>query len=167
MKIQIIGYSGAGKSSLARKIANFYKISSLHLDSVKFYGNWQERTKLEQEKIIKRFLEENENWVIDGNYTSIIPERFIEADLVIFLDFNRFICYNRARKRYKYYYQKVRPDCPCIEKFDWEFKKWLLFSGRTRKRKRKFLSIIKEAKKGIIIKNQKELDNFIKKYLTL
>ena len=36
MKIAIIGYSGTGKSTLARKLANFYKLPVLHLDSVHF-----------------------------------------------------------------------------------------------------------------------------------
>ena len=42
MKIAIIGYSGTGKSTLARKLANFYKLPVLHLDSVHFKENWQE-----------------------------------------------------------------------------------------------------------------------------
>lgn len=84
MKIQIIGYSGSGKSTLARKLGELLDIHVLHLDAIKFYGNWDERTQEEQERIVSMFLEENDSWVIDGNYSSICNHRFYETDITIF-----------------------------------------------------------------------------------
>lgn len=93
MKIQIIGYSGSGKSTLAIKLGKLFNIPVLHLDVTKFYGDWQERTVEEQNKIVQEFLDKNENWVIDGNYTKICPQRFEESDMTIYLNFNRLFCF--------------------------------------------------------------------------
>ena len=71
MKIQIIGYSGSGKSTLARELGKIYNIPVLHLDSTKFYGDWQERTVEEQTKIVQKFMDENDSWIIDGSYGKI------------------------------------------------------------------------------------------------
>ena len=84
MKIQIIGYAGSGKSTLAKKLGNHYNINYLHLDNTHFYGNWEERTVEEQTKIVDKFLLENENWIIDGNYSKVSPKRFEESDITIF-----------------------------------------------------------------------------------
>ena len=86
MKIQIIGYSGSGKSTLARKLGEYYNIPVLHLDSVHFKNNWEERTDEEFNEIVSRFIEENESWIIDGNYSRIAPIRFEISDQLIFLN---------------------------------------------------------------------------------
>ena len=56
MKIAIIGYSGTGKSTLARKLANFYKLPVLHLDSVHFKENWQECSDEDMNQAVLNFL---------------------------------------------------------------------------------------------------------------
>ena len=73
LKIQIIGYSGSGKSTLAKKLGIHFDIPYLHLDNVQFYGDWEERSKEEQNKIVDEFLENNDSWVIDGNYSPTVP----------------------------------------------------------------------------------------------
>ena len=137
MKIQIIGYSGSGKSTLAKKSGLFYNIPFLHLDNVQFFGDWEERSTEEQNKIVNKFLSENENWVIDGNYSKVSPVRFEISDITIFLNYNRFYCFKKCRERYKMYKDMPRESCPCKEKFDFEFKKWILLEGRTKTRKQK------------------------------
>ena len=103
MKIQIIGYAGSGKSTLAKKLGLFYNIPYLHLDNVQFYGNWQERSKAEQNKIVDEFLNNNDEWVIDGNYSIVSSKRFEISDITIFLSYNRFYCYRMCKRRYKMY----------------------------------------------------------------
>lgn len=169
MKIQIIGYSGSGKSTLARKLGELLDIHVLHLDAIKFYGNWDERTQEEQERIVSMFLEENDSWVIDGNYSSICNYRFYETDITIFLNYNRFYCYKMCKKRYKMYKGVSRPDCKCTEKFDKQFKKWILVDGRTKKRRKKHLENLNKTNgTKLIFKNRKQLNkwfiNFEKNY---
>ena len=163
MKIQIIGYSGSGKSTLAKKLGLFYNIPYLHLDNVQFYGNWEERTIDEQNNIVNEFLEQNNNWVIDGNYSKVSPIRFEISDITIFLNYNRFYCFKMCKKRYKMYKDKPRESCPCKEKFDFEFKKWILFSGRTKQRKQKHkINLNKTNGQKLIFNNLKQLNDWLK-----
>lgn len=162
MKIQIIGYSGSGKSTLAKTLAQYYHIPLLYLDTVQFYGSFQERDKEEQNRIVREFLKMNDSWVIDGNYSSVAPERFRQADICIFLDFNRFFCYRCAKKRFKMYKGKVRESLGCEEKFDFEFKKWILYTGRTKKRKKQHLQNLESCLgEKYILKNRHQVNDFL------
>jgi len=162
MKLQIIGYSGSGKSTLAIRLALFYRIPVLHLDNVKFYGNWEERTAEEQNLLVRQFMTDNENWVIDGNYFDVAPERLSLADVTVCLAFNRFYCYRMCRRRYKNSKGKARESCPCPEKFDWEFRRWILFDGRTAARARKMRVLMHLANKThYIFKTKRQLDAWL------
>ena len=165
MKISILGYSGAGKSTLARQLGELYGIHVLHLDTVQYKPNWEERERPEKEKIIADFLDENSSWVIDGTYSGLLFKRRLEeSDLIIMLLFNRFVCFGRVVKRYRKFKGRSRPDMTdgCAEKLDAEFTRWLLLDGRTRKRREKFKKVSAEyPKKTVILKDQKSLDSFL------
>ena len=103
MKMSIIGFSGSGKSTLAKTLSKHYNIPVMHMDSVHFLAGWKERDNEEFKQMVHDFVYNNESWIVEGNYKSIVPERHNEADLVIFLDYNRLFCYKSARKRYKKY----------------------------------------------------------------
>ena len=164
MKISIIGYSGAGKSTLAKQLGKFYNIPVLHMDSIHFLSNWKERDKEEFNNIMMKYLMDNPEWVIDGNYAKISPERHNQADLVIFLNYNRFTCFKGVIKRYKTYKNSSRPDMAkgCKERLNFSFLMWVLFTGRTKKRKNHFMNIINNAKDSLIFKNRKELNKYLK-----
>ena len=81
------------------------------------------------------------------------------SDLIIFLDYNRFFCYRSAKKRYKQNIGRSRDDMAsgCEEKFDKEFKQWLLYKGRTKQRRQRFLQICEKHPNSLIFKNRKQL----------
>lgn len=159
MKISIIGYSGSGKSTLAKNLSKHYGIPVLHMDSVHFLENWKERDNKEFNEIVTKFIKDNDSWIIEGNYKSIVPERHDMADMIIFLDYNRFFCYKSAKRRYKMYKGKTRDDMAkgCEEKFDREFKVWLLYKGRTKERRKRFEKIIQNQPNSLVFKNRKQL----------
>lgn len=165
MKVAILGYSGAGKSTLSRKISEKYNIPVLHLDKINFNEGWQKKEVNEVQKIVEEFLNNNKSWIIDGNYSKIYFERRMEeADKIIFLNFPRRVCFFRAYKRYKDNKNRVREDAAkgCIEKFDFEFIKWILIDGRTKKYKDRYKKVCKEYEEKIIIcKNEKEVNNLL------
>jgi len=169
MKIAIIGYSGAGKSTLAKKLGKFYNIPVLHLDKIQFIENWQERNNKEALESIDQFMK-NESWVIDGNYGKFRQElRLKEADTIIFLNFPRYISFYQAYKRYKNNINKVRDDMAkgCIEKFDWEFIKWILFDGRVSKYKTNYKNIEKlYPDKFIQFKNNHQVEDYLENLTT-
>ncbi len=162
MKIQIIGYSGSGKSTLAKQLAQKLGGCPLYLDTLHFYGDWQERTAEEMTLLVRQFLAEHDIWVIDGNYTQVAPERFKQADLIVFLDRNRFACFFSAFSRYLKHRRTVRESCGCPEKFDWEFILWLLYKGRGKDKKQALLN--QAAGQKIILKNRRQIRRFVSQF---
>lgn len=163
MKIQIIGYSGSGKSTLAKTLANHYNLPYLYLDTVKFHGQWSERTTEEQIEIVRDFLNKNQDgWVIDGNYSNIASDRFEICDKLIFLNYNRIFCFLEAYKRYRKYKNKIRESFSCTEKFDGEFMWWLIYEGRTRKRKKMHQANLNKCNgEKFIFKTRKQLLRYL------
>ena len=167
MKIAIIGYSGSGKSTLAGLLGNKYALPVLYLDRVQFLPGWKERPIDEKLAIVGDFLDTHDGWVIDGNYKSVYFERrMMEADRIIFMNFNRFSCLRRVVKRYRTYKGKVRDSVAegCDEKLDFAFVWWNLWSGRTRRRRRLFTRVLAQyPDKCSVIKNQRQLTEYIKR----
>lgn len=161
MKIAIIGYSGSGKSTLARQLGDFYNCPVLYLDKIQFEANWKERNKEIAKNIVKEFLDNNDNWVIDGNYTALLRERRLEeADIIIYMCFSRLTCLYQAYNRYRKYKGKTResmaPDCN--EKLDFEFIKWILLDGRSKEKEKQYAGTIqKYSQKIVILRNRKEI----------
>jgi adenylate kinase family enzyme len=166
MKIAIVGYSGSGKSTLARKLAENYNLDILHFDTVQFLPDWVIRDQIKKERITKEFLDTHDAWVIDGNYSKLFYERRMEeADQIILLLFNRFSCLFRAFRRYCKYANSSRPDMAdgCNEKFDFAFMKWILWEGRSKQANQRYRWILSQyGEKAIVIKNQRQLDQFTK-----
>ena len=164
MKIQIIGFSGAGKSTLGKQLGKLYNLPILHMDSLNFLSNWVERDRLEFNQIVDKFLLDNESWVIDGNYFRITPSRYEQADLVIYLKYNRLTCLKGVIKRYKKFKHSSRPDMAegCKERLNFSFLMWVLFTGRTKKRRRHMEEVVKNAKSSLVFKNRKELNKYLK-----
>lgn len=139
MKIAIIGYSGSGKSSLAAFLGELYNVDVLYLDSLHFLSGWVERETQDEINLMNEFLHSHSQWVIDGNYGCLsYQQRMEEADQIIFMNFNRFVCLYRAIKRLFRYRGKTRESITegCIEKIDFEFIRWILYDGRTSKLKK-------------------------------
>ena len=166
MKIAIIGYSGSGKSTLANFLGQHYNCEVLHLDKIHFTSNWQERTVDEMTDDISTFMLQSD-WIIEGNYSACLyEERMREADCIVYFNFNRVNCLYRAFRRYLTYRGKTRPSMAenCNEKFDFEFVKWILLDGHSQKNVTKFkVAVKKYPDKTIVLKNQKQLNNYMKK----
>lgn len=166
MKIAIVGYSGSGKSTIARLLSEYFQIDVLHLDKVNWLPGWVERDKDETRAIVAKFLDEHTNWIIDGSYGSVhYQRRMDEADKIIFLNFNRFTCLQRAFKRKKEYKNKNRFSMTegCPERITWQFFWWLVWTGRSKKRVQKFKNLQQRYHDKItVLKNQRELDGFLK-----
>ena len=163
MKIQIIGYSGAGKSTLATKLGELYDIPVLHLDNLHWYGQWQEHTDDDMTAQLETFLNEQESWVIDGNYFRIAPQRFTMSDITVFLDFGKCSCFLAAWHRYRQNKGKPRESCPCPEKFDRDFRRWLWHDGRTQKRKLRYRDhLAKATGLKVVLKNRRQVNAFLK-----
>jgi adenylate kinase family enzyme len=133
-RIIIIGNSGSGKSFLSNKLATITGLPLIHLDVEFWRPNWEKTPKDEWIRKQTDFVS-SEKWIIDGNYNSTLELRFKAADVVIFLDINRFVCLFSAIKRHG----KKRSDLPQYleEKFDsefFQFCKWIWDFSKTGKK---------------------------------
>ena len=164
MKIAIMGFSGSGKSTLAKQLSEFYDIPLLYLDRVNFKENWAERNREECKQMVNTFMQ-NESWVIDGNYSEMYQaERLEQADKIIILQYNRFVCMKGAFKRNREYKGRVRESMAdgCTERMDFWFFTWIIFKQYSIIRKRRFQSIKKKyPDKAVILKSRKQLNVYL------
>jgi adenylate kinase family enzyme len=119
-RIMVIGNNGGGKSYLSKELAALMGLPLVHLDAEYWLPNltrppdgvWRQRN-------IDLIAEEK--WILDGNFPQggAMEFRWAAADLVIFLDVNRFACLAGAIRRNG----KERPDGPreFPERFDMQF----------------------------------------------
>ena len=159
-----MGFSGSGKSTLARQLSEYYDIPLLYLDCVNFEENWALRDREECRKMVKAFMQ-NESWVIDGNYREMYQaERLEQADKIIILQYNRFVCMKGAFKRKHDYKGKVRESMAdgCMERMDLWFFTWIIFKQYSIIRKKRFKSIKKKyPDKAVILKSRKQLNAYL------
>jgi len=100
-RICIIGHSSAGKSTLAQHLARRLDLTVCHLDQMAHipYTAWQMRDRKLMQSDHQAFLAKHESWVIEGNYSYLMPERFAQATAIIWLDFSRWNSAYRYTKR--------------------------------------------------------------------
>ncbi len=117
-RIIIVGNNGSGKSFLSKDLSVITGLPLIHLDVEFWRPNWEQPPR---EEWIKKQMEltSKVKWIIEGNHTDTMELRFKAADLIIFLDINRFICLVSVLTRNG----KKRSDIPQYleEKLDKEF----------------------------------------------
>jgi len=164
-RIVIIGNSGSGKSTLAQRLGRMYRCKVLHIDCVHWLPGWKERDKRGEKAIVASFLNQNKNWVIDGNYREICyGRRLNEATDIIYMSFNRGICLIRVIKRYMENRGKTRKSMTagCEEKIGLEFIWWVLYKGRDKKHQNNYKAVCKKYPEKItILRNPRDVKRFI------
>ena len=162
-RIQIMGCSGEGKSTLARKLGEKTGLPVIHIDQLFWKPGWVESGKEEiDQKILAAAA--GEKWIMDGNYTRTLTQRLERCDLVIYLDFPRWFCIWSILRRYFQNIGKVRPDMPegCLEKVDREFLTWVWeYNGKHREKFYEAFAMMPRGK-VIILKNRREVKKFLK-----
>lgn len=100
-RICIIGPSSNGKSTLAQALGQKLNLAVCHLDQIAHtpHTNWLPRDKKILQKDHQLFLAHNDRWIIEGNYSFLMKDRFAQATSIIWLDFNVFGSLFRYLKR--------------------------------------------------------------------
>ena len=107
MRIHITGNAGSGKSTFAKNIGDILGIHVYGLDKIVWKEGWG-KTPLHERKILEEELAAKPQWIIEG-VSSIARQA---ADITIFLDFPRSVCYLRCVKRNWRYLFSSRPGLP-------------------------------------------------------
>ena len=84
-RVSVVGTSGSGKSTLARELAGILGVPCLELDSVHHQPDWEPLPTEEFQRIAAAWAA-RDGWVIDGNYSKVLPLVWDRADTVAWLD---------------------------------------------------------------------------------
>lgn len=122
-RIMIIGCSGGGKSTLAKKIADRFGLALFSLDrDVIWLPGWVMRPAQERRRLTRE-LAGRPRWVIDGTSPSSFDLRLPRSDLVIWVRLPRHLCLFGVVSRWLRHMGRTRPDMApgCPEKIDLNF----------------------------------------------
>lgn len=95
----IFGRPGSGKSTFASSLANILNLPLHHLDKHFYTEKWAKRNYDEFLNIQNKIVNSNA-WIVDGNCTSSFEMRWSKADLVLYFNFPRVVCYPRILRRF-------------------------------------------------------------------
>lgn len=97
-RIVIVGSSCAGKTTLARAIAERRSIRHVELDAHHWAPDWVERDDAEMRRTVDDATRDG-SWVADGNYAVVRDILWPRADTIIWLDYGFPLVFSRAFRR--------------------------------------------------------------------
>ena len=109
-RIIVLGCSGSGKSTFARKLAAKTGLPLVHLDNVWWRADRTHISRDEFDRALDGLLQ-GEGWIMDGDYSRTYEVRIRAADTVIFLDYDEETCMDGILSRIG----QDRPDIPWTE----------------------------------------------------
>ena len=111
LRIAIVGISGTGKTTYARKLSALTGLSLHHMDSLFWRGEWE----VVPEKLYisaQSLLIAKSDWIIEGYIDPALSERAHAADLIIDLDFPGWLCAWRVILRWLRHRSSARAELP-------------------------------------------------------
>jgi adenylate kinase family enzyme len=162
-RVLIVGSGGAGKSTLAARLAERLGLPLICLDALFWHAGWVETPKAEW---VARVAEASarDAWVMDGNYGGTIDMRLARCDTVIFLDMPRLVCMAGVVSRWVKYRGRTRPDMAagCQERLNWEFLTWVwTYPARRRGEILAKLDAVAHEKAIIVLRSRAAVRSFL------
>ena len=161
-RIVILGPTNAGKSTLAVAIGKKIGVPAHHVDLFRHMPNtdWEQRPDEEFHALHAEAVAEPE-WVMDGNYSAILPLRFSRATGVIALD-------EPLWRRYWRYFTRTlnRNRAGALEgnrdSIKWDMIHWLWI---TRDAADKYIAVAKATGLPVVVcRNQRELQALYRRW---
>lgn len=163
-KVIIIGCSGSGKSTFARKLSEKTHLPLYYLDMI---WHKSDKTNISSEEFDKKLKEivSKDKWIIDGNYLRTLELRLKNCDTIFFLDIPLEVCLSSVEARIG----KKREDMPWVEtEFDEEFKQWIYdFEVKQLPKIYELLNKYSEGRSIKIFKSREEVEEYLNFELTL
>ena len=98
MRINVVGTSGSGKSTVARRIAEKLDVAYIEMDALFWKPNWTEATDEEFFPALEEALS-SDAWVLDGNYDRTRSIKWKRAQTVVYLDLPFLVVLYRMVRR--------------------------------------------------------------------
>lgn len=162
-KVIIIGCSGAGKSTFARKLRDATGLPLHYLDRIWHRADRTNISREEFDAALQNILAQD-SWIIDGNYARTLETRLSACDTVFFFDFSVEDCLAGVAQRRG----MVREDMPWVElEPDEEFLQWIReFPQHTLPKMYELLDKYSAEKEIHIFRKRAEADAYITNLLT-
>jgi adenylate kinase family enzyme len=158
-RILVIGSPGAGKSTLARRLAERLDLPLIHLDREYFGPGWAMPPRSEWRERV-RALAARPAWVMDGQYGSTFDLRVPRAQAIVWLDLPRWRCLASVLWRVAKNYGRVRPDLGpgCIERFDLSFLRFIWAYPRDKRPKTaRMLERLGPAQRVFVLRSRRQI----------
>lgn len=125
-KIAIVGITGAGKSTLSRRISKKTGLPVYHMDTLFWRGEWQEVPEKEYVEAHQKILRENDRWIIEGWVSEAMADRLRQADLIIYLDYPGWLAAAHYVERWQKHRIVARPELPKESRDRFKFRRFFL-----------------------------------------
>jgi len=102
MRVAVIGSSGSGKSTFARRLAARLDALHVELDALNWEPGWRDLSRGDPDELRRRAdvaLPPAGAWVTDGNYRVVRPLTFTRATHLVWLDYERPVIMGRVLLR--------------------------------------------------------------------
>lgn len=98
MRVVVIGTSGSGKTTFARRLAGALGVPQLELDAVNWQADWRDLNTHDPTEFVRRVetLAAAEAWVSDGNYSKVRHVLWPRATRFVWLDYPRWVTMRRV-----------------------------------------------------------------------
>lgn len=159
----VIGPGGAGKTTLARRLAAVTGLPLTHLDQLYWRPGWQPTPDPEWREVVRRLVA-GDAWILDGNYGGTLGLRLAACDTAVFLDVPRGICLARVIARRLRHRDRSRPELPvgCPERLSLEFMVWIwTFPRRRRGEVLKRLAALRGGQRSIVLRTDRQMEAFL------
>jgi adenylate kinase family enzyme len=163
-RVLVMGSSGSGKSTFARRLAKATGLPFVSLDALYWQPGWQPS---EPEPFGLRVTEAASapGWIMDGNYTRFAGElRRERADTVIWFDLPRHVCMSGIMTRIVGSYGQVRPEMApgCPERIDLEFLRYVwTYRQQQRPRLLEFFEGLRADQELICFNNREQAESYL------
>lgn len=164
-RVLVIGCSGSGKSTFARRLAAVTGLPHISLDALYWQPGWTEPGR---ENFLARLDEavQQSSWIIDGGYVSYDGEvRRERADTVFFFDLPRLVCMSGILWRSVSTYGRVRPEMApgCPERFDLDFIRYVwTYREQQRPKVARFLGGLRPHQTLVRFASRREADEYLR-----
>ena len=104
-RINVIGTTGSGKSTVSNQIAEKLNLPYIELEALCWQSNWTELTDEKFFSKVEKALS-TDSWVLDGTYPRTRHIKWNRVQIVIYLDLPFHIVFYRVlRRTFKYIFQ--------------------------------------------------------------
>jgi adenylate kinase family enzyme len=101
MRIAVIGTSGSGKSTLAKALGQALGVPVIEMDAINWQAGWTDLVTHDPDAFAAKVdaAIEAAGWVIDGNYSGVLPAILRRATDLVWLDYSRMVVMGRVLRR--------------------------------------------------------------------